>query len=165
MNTVSPGDGAERSDPGGSLSALHQPPKRASSRAPAPRSEPRPFLTAPKRTGTAGLPDPGRLARHLALAAVEIIEGARPIEQLSAWISGPVARGLSVRRELREQRRVVYGDTRRNPHALGRVRVTHPCDGIVEAVVIVHSRARSIAVTVRLESIDRRWRATDLTVM
>ncbi|MEB4615659.1 Rv3235 family protein, partial [Leucobacter sp. M11] len=125
----------------------------------------RQFLAAPRRTGTAGLPDPLRLSRHLALAAIEVVEGLRPLEQLSAWISGPVARALAVRRELREQRRVVYGDTRRAPHALGRARVTHPCDGIVEAVVVVHSKARSLAVTVRLESIDHRWRATDLTVL
>lgn len=119
----------------------------------------------PRRTGTAGMPDPERLARNLALCAVEILDGVRPVEQLAAWISEPVARALRLRRDLRAQRRIVYADTRRTPFAIGRCRLGHPCDGIVEAVVMVHSRVKSAAVAVRLESIDWRWRATELTVL
>jgi hypothetical protein len=43
--------------------------------------------------------------------------------------------------------------------------VTSPSDGVIEAVVTIHSRIKSKAVAVRLESIDHRWRATALSVL
>jgi hypothetical protein len=48
---------------------------------------------------------------------------------------------------------------------LGRTIITEPADGVVEAVVIVHGRARSRSIAVRLEGIDRRWRATAIHVL
>jgi hypothetical protein len=36
---------------------------------------------------------------------------------------------------------------------------------VVEAVVVVHNRARSRAVAIRLEGLDRRWRATAISVL
>ena len=40
-----------------------------------------------------------------------------------------------------------------------------PRDGVVEAVVIVHGRARARAVALRLEGLDERWRATAINVL
>ncbi|PZR01897.1 MAG: hypothetical protein DI536_37420, partial [Archangium gephyra] len=48
---------------------------------------------------------------------------------------------------------------------LGTTCVTEPADGIVEAVTIVHGRGRSGAVAIRLEGLDRRWRATAIAVL
>lgn len=122
-------------------------------------------LFGPRRTSAQGLPNPELIVKSLALSAVEIIEGVRPLDQISAWITGSVAAALSLRRTLNLQRRAVAGDARRIPHTFGRSMMTSPADGIVEATVTVHSRVKSRAVAVRLESIDHRWRATDLTVL
>jgi hypothetical protein len=43
--------------------------------------------------------------------------------------------------------------------------MSEPRDGIVEAVVIVHGRARSRAVAIRLEGLDHRWRASALSIL
>jgi hypothetical protein len=43
--------------------------------------------------------------------------------------------------------------------------VNEPRDGVVEAVVIVHGRARTRAVALRLEGLDNRWRATAINVL
>jgi hypothetical protein len=40
-----------------------------------------------------------------------------------------------------------------------------PADGVVEAVVIVRGPARTRAVALRLEGMDRRWRATPLALL
>ena len=122
-------------------------------------------LFGPQRTGTAGLPDPQVLIRSLAMSAVEIIHGTRPLDKIGAWITGEVAAELSRRRTLQHQRDTIAKDTRRIPHALGSTTTTQPADGVVEGVAMVHSRVRSRAVAVRLESLDNRWRATALSVL
>jgi hypothetical protein len=43
--------------------------------------------------------------------------------------------------------------------------MTAPRDGVVEAVVVVTSRARARAVAIRLEGLDRRWRASAIAVL
>ena len=55
--------------------------------------------------------------------------------------------------------------TQRIPFTVGRVVVTEPRDGIVEAVVLVHNRVRTRAVAIRLEGTDARWRATAINVL
>lgn len=111
------------------------------------------------------MPDPEVLIRNLAVSAIEIIHGTRPLDQISAWITGAVAAELVLRRSLQAQRDAIAQDTRRLPHALGSTKTTHPADGVIEGVAIVHSRVRSRAVTIRLESLDHRWRATALSVI
>jgi len=48
---------------------------------------------------------------------------------------------------------------------MGSIRLCEPRDGAVEAVVIVRGRARTRAVAVRLEGLDKRWRATAINVL
>jgi hypothetical protein len=43
--------------------------------------------------------------------------------------------------------------------------MSSPRDGIIEAVTIVTSRARARAVAIRLEGLDRRWRASAISVL
>ena len=45
------------------------------------------------------------------------------------------------------------------------MRESQPADGIVEAVVIVAGPGRTRAVAIRLEGLDRRWRATSFAVL
>jgi hypothetical protein len=126
--------------------------------------EEREFFGA-RKTGSQGLPDPEALVRNLAMSAVEIIAGTRPLDQISCWITTPVAAELSLRRTLQSQRNAVAKDRRHVPHVFGSSLVTSPSDGVIEAVVTIHSRIKSKAVAVRLESIDHRWRATALSVL
>jgi hypothetical protein len=49
--------------------------------------------------------------------------------------------------------------------ALGRTIITEPSDGVVEAVVVIHGRARPRSVALRLEGLDHRWRATAVHVL
>jgi len=49
--------------------------------------------------------------------------------------------------------------------SLGAPIITHPADGIVEAVVVANGRARARAIAIRLEGLDRRWRATAIHVL
>lgn len=43
--------------------------------------------------------------------------------------------------------------------------VSSPADGVVEATLIVQTPGRTRAVAVRLEGLDRRWRATSLAML
>lgn len=122
-------------------------------------------LFGPRRTSSSGMPDPERLAQSLAMRAVEVLAGTRSVEQLHTWITEDVAQEFSLRRSLHLEKRAIAQDRRTIPHALGSSRISTPCDGVVEAVVTIHSRVKSRAVAVRLESIDHRWRATALSVL
>ncbi len=48
---------------------------------------------------------------------------------------------------------------------IGTVTSFSPRDGVIEAVIVVHGRARARAVAIRLEGLDRRWRATAINVL
>jgi hypothetical protein len=48
---------------------------------------------------------------------------------------------------------------------IGSLTICEPRDGVIEAVVIVRGRARVRAVALRLEGLDRRWRATAINVL
>lgn len=122
-------------------------------------------LFGPRRTGSQGMPDAAPLIRSLALSAIEVIDGARPVDQLAPRITESVAARLAMRQTLNTQRRAVACDNRRIPHAIGNMHLTKPADGVIEATVTVHSRVKTKAVALRLESIDNRWRATALDVL
>lgn len=113
------------------------------------------------------LPNPEPLLENLTRCVIEILAGARDLEQISRWVSDDVYRHLLKRVVLSARARQAKGQrTPQRPHfTIGSTVVTEPCDGVVEAVVIVHSRARSRAVALRLEGMDRRWRATAINVL
>lgn len=115
---------------------------------------------------TRSLPDPRPLLENLTRCVVEILAGARDLEQIARWVSDDVYRVLLKRVVLASRARQVRGEAATRPgFALGSVRVCEPRDGVVEAVVVVHSRTRSRAVAIRLEGLDRRWRATAISVL
>ena len=115
---------------------------------------------------TRSLPDPQPLLENLTRCVVEILAGARDLEQISRWVSDDVYRVLLKRVVIAARARQVKGQAPQRPaFTLGSVRVCEPRDGVVEAVVVVHNRARSRAVAIRLEGLDRRWRATAISVL
>ena len=112
------------------------------------------------------LPDPEPLLINLTRCVIEVLAGARELDQLARWVSDDVYRHLLKRVVLSARARAVKGQRAQRPTIpIGRVIISEPRDGVVEAVVIVHSRVRVRAVALRLEGLDRRWRASAINVL
>ena len=122
------------------------------------------FGQQPASTGS--LPDPRPLLVNLTRCVVEILAGARELEQIARWVSDDVYRHLLKRVVISSRARQAKGQAVIRPSfTIGSVTVCEPRDGVVEAVVIVRGRARVRAVALRLEGLDRRWRATAINVL
>lgn len=117
-------------------------------------------------TSTAALPDPAPLLENLTRCVVEILAGARELEQIARWVSDDVYRHLLKRIVISSRARQVTGQQPTRPaFTIGSTTICEPRDGVVEAVVIVRGRARVRAVAIRLEGLDNRWRATAINVL
>lgn len=117
-------------------------------------------------SATHELPDPRPLLENLTRCVIEIIAGARDLEQIARWLDDSVYKTLLKRVVLSAQARQATGRKPSRPvFSIGSVTVCEPRDGVVEAVVVVLGRARARAVAIRLEGLDRRWRATALHVL
>ncbi|RZS57445.1 hypothetical protein EV141_1157 [Microcella putealis] len=117
-------------------------------------------------TSTADLPDPRPLVENLTRCVIEVLAGARELEQIARWVTDDVYRTLLRRQTISARARAARGAPAARPaFALGGVRLCEPRDGVIEAVVIVNSRARCRAVAIRLEGLDRRWRASAIHVL
>jgi Family of unknown function (DUF6459) len=122
------------------------------------------FARQPSRRSE--LPDPEPLLRSLTHCIIEVLAGARDLDQLARWVTDDVYRHLSKRVVLAARARRVKGQAPQRPaFTVGTVRTCEPADGVVEAVVLVHQRARSRAVAIRLEGLDQRWRASAISVL
>lgn len=112
------------------------------------------------------LPNPEPLLENLTRCVIEVLAGARELEQLARWVTDDVYRHLLKRVVLAARARQVKGQPVRRPQfAIGNTIISQPRDGVVEAVVMVHSRVRSRAVALRLEGMDNRWRASAINVL
>ncbi|MCX7521091.1 Rv3235 family protein [Microbacterium sp. STN6] len=119
-----------------------------------------------QRTPVHELPDPQPLLENLSRCVIEVLAGVRELDQLSRWVSDEVYRHLLKRVVLAARARQVKGVAARRPQvSIGRTIISMPREDVVEAVVMVHNRARSRAVAIRLEGIDRRWRASVVSVL
>jgi len=117
-------------------------------------------------TSTSSLPDPAPLLENLTRCVIEILAGARELEQIARWVSDDVYRHLLKRVVISSRARQAKGQAPIRPSfSLGSTTVCEPRDGVVEAVVVVRGRARARAVAIRLEGLDRRWRATAIHVL
>lgn len=115
---------------------------------------------------TRGLSDPRPLAESLARCVVEILSGTRDLDQISRWLSADVYAHLLKRVVLSARARQARGEApSRLAFTMGTTVLCEPQHGVVEAVVIVHGRARSRAVAIRLEALDARWRASAVHVL
>lgn len=112
------------------------------------------------------LPDPEPLLINLTRCVIEVLAGARELDQLARWVSDDVYKHLLKRVVLSARARAVKGQHAQRPIVMiGRISICEPRDGVIEAVVMVHSRVRARAVAVRLEGLDHRWRATAINVL
>ena len=115
---------------------------------------------------TADLENPEKLLRILAPAVVEVIAGVRNISQLAAHLSEDVYNRLRDRSVKVALERAKRGEPTKAPQLrVGSMKKQEPRDGVVESVVLVQSPTRTRAVTIRLEGINRRWRATSVSVI
>lgn len=121
---------------------------------------------APQPTPTADLPDPVMLVRNLTAGVMEALAGVRSLDQLARWLTEDTYRGLLIQVNLAIRARSARGVPAVRPaHRILSVHHSSPADGVVEAVVIVAGPARTRAVAIRLEGLDRRWRATSLALL
>jgi Family of unknown function (DUF6459) len=117
-------------------------------------------------TSTQHLPDPVPLLENLTRCVIEILAGARELEQIARWVSDDVYRHLLKRVVISSRARAAKGQQPTRPtFTIGSTTVSEPRDGVVEAVIIVRGRARVRAVALRLEGLDSRWRATAINVL
>lgn len=144
-----------------------------------PAPEPEPRTRAPRRgtfdpelffghqrTPRCELPDPTPLVENLTRCVLEVLAGARDLEQLARWINRDVYANLLKRTILAARARTLSRRTAMRPLlALGPVHLCAPADGIVEAVTVVTTKTRARAVAIRLEGIDGRWRASAIAVL
>jgi hypothetical protein len=117
-------------------------------------------------TSREALPDPKPLLENLTRCVIEILAGARDLEQIARWVSDDVYRHLLKRVVISTRARQATGRPAIRPtFSVGSTTMCEPRDGVIEAVVVVRGRARTRAVAVRLEGLDRRWRATAINVL
>lgn len=112
------------------------------------------------------LPDPVLLIENLARSVLEILSGARELDQIARWVTDDVYRLLLKRVHISRRARALKNQKVSRPSfTLGRTIISEPADGVVEAVVIVHGKARTRSIAIRLEGLDSRWRATAIHVL
>ncbi|MDN4614462.1 Rv3235 family protein [Leifsonia sp. F6_8S_P_1B] len=110
--------------------------------------------------------DPEQLCAALALCVVEIIAGARPLDQVAYWVTDAVYVHLLRRTVIAARARAVAAEEPMRPRVrIGAPHLFEPREGVVEAVVMVHQTPRSRAMTIRLERHRSRWRATALSML
>lgn len=121
---------------------------------------------ARQRSTRSTLPDPEPLLGNLTRCVIEIIAGARDLEQIARWVNDDVYRHLMKRVVLANRARRVKGHAPQRPAlTIGRIVICEPADGVIEAAVMVHQRIRSRVVAIRLEGLDSRWRASYIGVL
>jgi hypothetical protein len=102
----------------------------------------------------------------LATGVVEVIAGTRQIDQLARLLSDEVYQRLSRRAiEARQMRDAAGQKTHYQNFSIRNMMSTSPRDGVIESVVLLNAQRRTRAVTIRLEGINNRWRATSVSVL
>lgn len=113
-----------------------------------------------------GMTDPQILLTNLTRCIIEVLAGARDLEQLGRWVSEDVYRHLLTRTVLSDRaRRITQRRLARPIFSVGNIHMFEPRPGVVEAVVMVHNRIRARSVAIRLEAMHDRWRASAIHVL
>ena len=95
-----------------------------------------------------------------------MLAGVRDIDQLARWVTDEVYKNLSKRVVLSSRARQVKNQRSMRPtFSIGRTLQSEPSPGVVEGVVIVHGKARTRAVALRIERFGTRWRASAINVL
>lgn len=112
----------------------------------------------------AELPDPTPLLPAIATLVVEVIAGARSVEQMASLVSDQVYEKL--RAKVHRNAKAAGDRPRLMPKfAVRNVHSESPKLGVIESVVLLSSQTRTRAVAIRLEPINRKWKATSVNVL
>lgn len=121
---------------------------------------------AGQRCRSEDLPPPQVFLRNLAHCVIEIISGVRNLNQIGRWVSEEVYLLMNKRVVIAERARRAKNLMATHPQfSIGNIHCCEPCDGVVEASVMVHGRGRTRAIAIRIEGLDNRWKATALHVL
>jgi hypothetical protein len=111
-------------------------------------------------------PGPATLCAALARCVVEILAGARSLDQVARWVTDALYVHLLRRNVIASRARSDSADIALRPRVhIGAPKLSFPKEGVVEAVVMVHQPGRSRAVAIRLERHRSRWRASAINVL
>lgn len=110
----------------------------------------------PQATASNELPDPGPWARQMIRAALEVINGVRPADQLNRWVTPEIRDRIARRGVLARRRRA----RPRHPSTVRTALTCMPADGVVEISAVVAHAGRVRAVAVRMVGVDHRWLIT-----
>jgi hypothetical protein len=114
----------------------------------------------------AAMPDPTEILQAIATSVVEVIAGVRSVDQIAALVSDQVYERLRAKVQARAQLDATSMRPKLAPKfAVRKVHQESPNPGIIESVVLLSSAVRTRAVTIRLEPVNKRWRATNISVL
>ena len=105
-------------------------------------------------TSRIDLPTARQWSMRLVHALVEVVNGARPIAQLTRWITPEVMSQLQNHMSRNEMPQLVVRS----------INVHETDDGVAEISSVFGSQNRSFALAIRLEGLDGHWRATNFAV-
>lgn len=113
------------------------------------------------------LPDPTARIQTLAFGVVQVIAGERSVDQISQWVTDEVYQRVRARAVAAKlSRRYGKNEPRRALNLqVRKVKTQSPRDGVIESVVLLSASDRIRAVAIRLEGLNRRWRATAISVI
>jgi hypothetical protein len=112
------------------------------------------------------LPDATEQLRFLAPAVVEVLAGVRTVEQLSPMLSETIYLKLRDRAARAARSRTESNAVVQRPNFV--VKNLHQESnrpGVIQSVVLISSNLRTRAVAIRLESRNRRWLATAVSIL
>ncbi|UKA57545.1 Rv3235 family protein [Arthrobacter sp. FW306-2-2C-D06B] len=107
------------------------------------------------------------LARSIAQAAVEVLAGTRPVQQLSRTLDPGCLGALQHRAALTRAHAANSQSGQPRVHRSPMVRSVRVCavnDGVYEASLVVSEELRSRAVAMRLEESNGAWKVTALEI-
>jgi hypothetical protein len=113
---------------------------------------------AARRTPTSALPAPRGFARSLVQGLLEVLAGVRPVKQLQRDTTPELYAALS--EDVSRLPRVT--GPRPDHRAVRSLHVQARPEGIVEVCATVQRGGRLVALALRLEGQDGRWRCTDV---
>ena len=117
----------------------------------------------PELPRAAPLRTPNIFIASIAKAINEVLAGVRSVDQLSKVLSEQVYESLRVRAASGAQARLKAGRKPViQPTDVVKVRYQSPAEDVIESVVLLSNRQRAKAVTIRLESQNGSWRATNV---
>ena len=115
-------------------------------------SDPATSTFDPQPTSRVDLPSAQQWSMRLVHAVVEVINGVRPVSQLTRWLSPDVL--VQVQKNIAHQ-----AMPRMNVRS---IHVHETDDGVAEVSSVFGTPNRSFALAMRLEGFDGRWKATTL---